>query len=241
MTRMIFIRSLTPRLVLAFLFVSLISTALVAVFAGRQTTSDFDHFMMAQHQETAASLLAEYYRSSGGWEGVEAILPVGGMMGMGSGPGGGQMMAGMFTLAGPDGRVVAAGMGFRPGERLSSEILENSTPVEADGRVVGWLVSVSNRVRTRAGVAFLTRFRGTLVVGAVGATVVALALGVVLAQTLARPLHELTAATRAVALGELGHQVPVRSDDELGELATSFNQMSADLAQARDLRRQMTA
>ncbi|MCI0649245.1 MAG: ATP-binding protein, partial [Chloroflexi bacterium] len=34
---------------------------------------------------------------------------------------------------------------------------------------------------------------------------------------------------------------PVRSDDELGELATSFNQMSADLAQARDLRRQMTA
>jgi signal transduction histidine kinase len=36
-------------------------------------------------------------------------------------------------------------------------------------------------------------------------------------------------------------QVEVRSKDELGELAQSFNQMSADLAHARDLRRQMTA
>jgi signal transduction histidine kinase len=33
----------------------------------------------------------------------------------------------------------------------------------------------------------------------------------------------------------------VRSEDELGELADSFNQMSADLARANELRRQMTA
>jgi len=35
--------------------------------------------------------------------------------------------------------------------------------------------------------------------------------------------------------------VPVRSQDELGELATAFNQMSSDLARANALRRQMTA
>ncbi len=59
--------------------------------------------------------------------------------------------------------------------------------------------------------------------------------------TLTRPVRELTAATQALAQGELEQQVPVRSQDELGELAASFNQMSADLARANELRRQMTA
>jgi signal transduction histidine kinase len=63
----------------------------------------------------------------------------------------------------------------------------------------------------------------------------------VLARTLTRPLRELTAATRAVAKGRLGQQVPIRSRDELGDLAASFNQMSTDLAKATELRRQMTA
>jgi len=35
--------------------------------------------------------------------------------------------------------------------------------------------------------------------------------------------------------------VPVRSEDELGQLAQAFNRMSAELARSRDLRRQMTA
>ncbi|HTP11194.1 MAG TPA: ATP-binding protein, partial [Anaerolineae bacterium] len=47
--------------------------------------------------------------------------------------------------------------------------------------------------------------------------------------------------THALAHGDLQQQVPVRSHDELGELAQAFNQMSADLARATQLRRQMTA
>ena len=76
---------------------------------------------------------------------------------------------------------------------------------------------------------------------AIGATGIALLLGIVLARTLTHPVRELTAATQAVAKGELGQQVAVRSRDELGALATSFNQMSTDLAHASTLRRQMTA
>ncbi len=41
--------------------------------------------------------------------------------------------------------------------------------------------------------------------------------------------------------GVLGQQVIVRSRDEIGELACSFNRMSADLAHASYLRKQMTA
>ena len=62
-----------------------------------------------------------------------------------------------------------------------------------------------------------------------------------MACTLTRPIRELTAATHQIAGGDLGVQVPVHTHDELGELALSFNTMSADLEQASRLRRQMTA
>src|SRR5579871_508218 len=48
------------------------------------------------------------------------------------------------------------------------------------------------------------------------------------------PLRELKASTERVAGGDLGHQIAVRSHDEAGELAQSFNEMSnrLQLAQA---------
>jgi two-component system NtrC family sensor kinase len=48
-----------------------------------------------------------------------------------------------------------------------------------------------------------------------------------------RPVQQLVAATRQVAGGNLGHTVEVNSRDELGTLATSFNNMTGKLAQAR--------
>jgi len=51
----------------------------------------------------------------------------------------------------------------------------------------------------------------------------------------------LTAATRAVARGDLSQRVPVRRRDEVGLLAESFNTMTDDLQTARRQRQQMTA
>jgi signal transduction histidine kinase len=89
--------------------------------------------------------------------------------------------------------------------------------------------------------AFLDRVIFALIAGAVGGAAAAIVLGVVLARSLTRPLRELTLGARAVAAGELDTQVPVRSSDELGELAEAFNQMNSDLTNARDRRRQLTA
>jgi two-component system sensor histidine kinase BaeS len=44
-----------------------------------------------------------------------------------------------------------------------------------------------------------------------------------------------------MASGELGTQVAVRSNDEIGRLAVAFNQMSSDLASASQARKQLTA
>jgi two-component system NtrC family sensor kinase len=47
-----------------------------------------------------------------------------------------------------------------------------------------------------------------------------------------RPIRELIVGTRKVAQGDLSHRLPVRSQDELGALAASFNKMTVDLAAA---------
>jgi two-component system NtrC family sensor kinase len=45
-----------------------------------------------------------------------------------------------------------------------------------------------------------------------------------------RPVKELIAGTHRVAGGDLEYRLPVRSDDELGDLARSFNKMTGEVA-----------
>ena len=61
------------------------------------------------------------------------------------------------------------------------------------------------------------------------------------ARTLIRPIKVLTTAAENMAGGSLEQNVSVNSQDELAQLATAFNTMSAKVAQANQLRRQMTA
>jgi serine phosphatase RsbU (regulator of sigma subunit) len=60
---------------------------------------------------------------------------------------------------------------------------------------------------------------------------VALALGLLLARQITRGVHELTIGTHRLRAGEFGHVIPIRSRDQLGELADSFNEMSRDIQQ----------
>jgi NtrC-family two-component system sensor histidine kinase KinB len=63
-----------------------------------------------------------------------------------------------------------------------------------------------------------------------GALVLAgLGLAIVLAGTMVRPVHALTAATASIARGDLDAQAEVLSHDEIGLLATEFNRMAERL------------
>ena len=53
--------------------------------------------------------------------------------------------------------------------------------------------------------------------------------GVFVWQLVHKPVKRLTAGTQKLRAGERGHQIEVSSNDELGELASSFNRMSLQL------------
>lgn len=73
------------------------------------------------------------------------------------------------------------------------------------------------------------------------AMIVAVIVGTVIVRQITRPLSRLREATQTLAQGDLSVRVPVKSRDEVGRVAESFNQMAADLEQQEQVRRQMVA
>ena len=75
------------------------------------------------------------------------------------------------------------------------------------------------------------------------ALLIAVAVAVVTTQLLAHgmtsPLREMTAASRRMARGDYDVEVRATSRDEIGELATAFKQMSAELAASDRYRREL--
>jgi two-component system sensor histidine kinase BaeS len=76
-------------------------------------------------------------------------------------------------------------------------------------------------------------FRGalteSLLLAGGAALIAALAVSLLVSQQVASPIHRLAIASRRIATGHYGERVPAEGRDELGQLATSFNEMAAAL------------
>ena len=232
-------RSITLKLVLAFLSITLVSIVLIVLLARWNTGAEFSRFVVDRRGADIGETLANYYRENGSWEGVGKNLFAGNAP---PGPGNMPPQQAFFTLADKNGKVVFPGPGYHPGELVPEFELSEGIPIEVEGEEVGTLVM--SRIppeKNPRELEFIQRTNRMLAYGAIGTAIVALLLGVLLSRTITRPIHELIQATQAVAEGRLGSQVSVHSRDELGELAASFNKMSADLARSTEARKQMTA
>ena len=240
-------RSLTFKYVLAFAAVSLIGIVFVAVFASQISRREFVNFLDTQEQNQLAADLATLYQDNGGWENISQRTLhslTGGSQGSGYGKGPGPGRS--FTVVDMDGTVLVPGMGMPEGQVVSARDLTLGTKIVVDGETVGILISTS--IGKQGGTsgsplitAFSERINQTLLWGGLIAIGISLILALVFSRTLTRRLGEISEATQAIARGDLELQVPVRSQDEVGRLAESFNQMSTELKRSQDLRRQMTA
>lgn len=77
-------------------------------------------------------------------------------------------------------------------------------------------------------------FIGSLLLAGLGGMLLAGVLSYLLARRLTRPIGELSAATRRLAAGHDNVVVPIHGHDELADLGDAFNEMSAELARARE-------
>jgi signal transduction histidine kinase len=224
-------RSITLKLIGAFLAIGLISIIIVVLLARQNTRDEFNRFVAVGRGDDLVAELADYYRANGSWDGVQEAFPSGHK---GNYP--------SFTIADSGGQALCEGGGFHTGDRIPEHELNWGIPITVDGETVGVLILERMPFPgTPREEEFIQRVNSLLLYSALGATIVALLLGILLSRTLTRPIRELTAATHAISEGNLGQQVPVRSRDEIGELTRAFNKMSAELVRSVNARRQMTA
>lgn len=235
-------RSISTRLILAFLSIGVISLAIIFLTARWNTRAEFISFLSDQDRTDIVTALSNYYRENSSWAGAERIFFRNrGPQPAGNGPDPGRRRP-PFILVDETGKVIIPNEGYRIGDQVPKADLALGIPITEDDQVIGILVPV--RVPFEGNpreVEFIDRINRTLLYGALIGGVIALLLGVFLSRTLTRPIRELTQATHAVSAGDLSQQVPVRSDDELGELAQAFNKMSTELARNVNTRKQMTA
>jgi signal transduction histidine kinase len=226
-------RSISSRLILAFLSIGIISVAIIVITARWNTRSEFQRFLSDQDQTDIITVLENYHRQNGSWAGAERIF-----FRRGSRPN----RRPPFTLTDTQGNVIVPNGRYRLGDRVPESDLVLGVPIREDGHVIGILVPIRAPFEGNPReVQFIERINRTLFYGALLSALIALLLAIFLSRTLTRPIRELTRATHAVSRGDLSQQVPVRSDDELGELAAAFNKMSSELARSTNARKQMTA
>ncbi len=232
-------RSITVKLLLSFLVISLLSVLLIVLSARWVTEREFRSYVFNQNRNSIITALADYYSKNGTWNGIgNAQLVSGNTPPPRFTAGGGRF----FSLVDNSNHVVLAGIGDKVGDLLPQSDINNGNSIKVNGKVVGTMVTRAPTINANpAETAFLDRVMQVYTLSAIGVIAVGLLLAFLLSRTLTRPIRELTAATRAVSAGQLKQEVPVRSRDELGELAASFNRMNAELVRSLELRRQMTA
>jgi len=249
-------RNLYWKLTLAFIVVTFTTTALLAVFIRITSVDRLTQLVVDQQISSLQTSLSTYYTTNGSWANVDQSWPQMQFRNFpipaaqtpnpnssgGRGPGN-QDQRGGFGLADAQGILVISTDPNTPvGSSVPQQTLQSGAPVTVNGKVVGTILRASqppgfNPQETQ----FLQNTNNALIYAVAGSLLVALLLGIVLSRTLTRPLKALTVAAQGISQGQLEQQVIVKSNDEIGQLATAFNRMSQEVAHENQLRRQMTA
>ncbi len=231
-------RSITAKLILAFLFVSLISISTIAILTRFSTHREFDKYISNQYEAELVKDLAHYYQQNDSWDGLDQATI--GRIPNQFGPA--RQAESNFCVIDTNGMVVRGSFFHNVGEPVDPETIKYATSIEVDEKIVGHLLIERPPGRNDPMQdEFGRRVDFSLLLTTAGTIILAFIFGAVISQTITKPIRELTSATQAMAAGRLGQKVIVRSKDEIGTLAESFNKMNDDLARSFNLRKQMTA
>lgn len=262
-------RSLWVKLMGAFALVILVGTGMVVLLINRATTGQFELYVTQSGQQWAARLapsLASYYARAGSWDGVAALLQnpwvatgmdqenwMGGMGMMDEAPGRGAEPARMMSnnvwgafgsrliLTNADAVVVADTAQALVGTQLQTGDGGRGVPIVVKGQRVGTLLVTPFDTPATPASDFLGAVSRSALWAGIAAGGVALVLGSVLFFHIIRPLRSLSAAARGITEGDWSQRARVGAQDEIGQVALTFNQMATTLQRYASERQSMIA
>jgi signal transduction histidine kinase len=243
------VRSLSWKIALSMLLVVAVSVGLTAYLTHHRTTREFSDFMSesrASYVERTEQTLKDFYTENGNWSGVQSMiegLPT--------------FVNDRLILADNSGTIIGDTNAEWLGETVQSVRLSKSTSITVSGQEVGKLYLLSSgmvvvQFMPPGGVLpaqplsspeqrFLSHINRSLVIAGAAGAVAAILLGLLLTRQFTKPIQALKKGAARIAGGDLACRVDVKSRDEFGQLANSFNSMAASLDNSDQVRRRLLA
>ncbi|MET0787192.1 MAG: cell wall metabolism sensor histidine kinase WalK [Paenisporosarcina sp.] len=115
-------------------------------------------------------------------------------------------------------------------QRTGDRIWVLSSPIVSQGEVIGTLYLESN---IESVYKQMTEVNRILAGGTAMSLVITVILGIFIAQTITRPISDMRRQAQAMAKGNFSRKVRVYGNDEIGQLAISFNHLTNRLQEAQ--------
>jgi len=243
-------KSLKGKMILSYLVVALITVLVVVAVIWMTSGRSLMNLVLQQQTAQLKETIQTYYASHDSLDGffnfylqTERMRPIPDQPESTDLPPAIRDIRGVIGLVDLDHRALIPSPEFRVGQRVPDSFLQHAIAVEVDGSTVAWIIP-DTKLEFKLSAeeqGFLQRSTLAVVMAALIGVAAAVVMGVGLAGGLVKPINSLTRAAQALANGKLNQKVPVTTRDELGLLTETFNQMSADLLQADQERKRMTA
>ena len=243
-------RSLSWKIALSLLLVVVVSVGLTAYLTHHRTTREFSDFISesrASYVERTEQTLKDFYTENGSWSGAQGMLE--------SMP---TFVNDRLILADSSGTIIGDTNAEWLGETVQSVGLSKPTSIVVSGQEAGKLYLLSSGMfivqfipssgtlpalppPSSPEQRFLSHVNTSLLIAGVVGAAVAILLGLFLTRQFTKPIRALKKGAARIASGDLAYRAEVKSRDEFGELARSFNSMAASLNSSEQSRRRLFA
>ena len=246
-----FFNSFSLKLVLSLFLIVIVILGSLYFVVNRTTQSEFRDYVVRGRSNQFRGIresLIDFYRVNGSWEGVEEVFEErvsNQAWGNGKGPGsfGKSSDSGVrnIVLVGPDERVVFSYNEEMIGKKIPRNLVLQGIELESSKERIATLLAgpILSSEMDHSEKQFLEAVNRRIIYAGLIGLIVALLLGWILVRQLTQPLNKLTKATSRVSEGDLDQRVFIESNNELGELADSFNKMTSSLQRSEAIRRRM--
>ena len=110
--------------------------------------------------------------------------------------------------------------------------------IKSDGDKIGYIIAADSTDEARE---LMKSIAYIYVISAIAPLLLMFVAFYIMTYRLTKPLRMMSEASKAMAKGDFSRRIPVTRDDEIGQLAVSFNQMTNSLARLEDVRKSFIA
>ena len=226
------IYSIRWKLLVGFILIVAVAIGTVAFVANRSATQEFDRYItqdQALKYQRLSLMLSSYYEQTGSWEGAQKLIDRIS-----------KTYQNRIVLTNYEGSVVADTTGNLTGNTPEDPLsLKIATLGEANNPS-GFLY-LKDRRRSDLEKIFFSSVNNSITFAAIVSVLAAIFLTIIYSRRTLQPIKDITSAAERIERGNLDQEVKVRSQDEVGKLASAFNSMAAELRKQERLRKNMVS